>query len=701
MQTIGKYVVVREIGRGGMGVVYEARDPALDRPVALKLVNDRADPKRFLIEAKAAAKVIHPNLVPIFDLGEYDGRPFLVMELVNGVSAAEFLARRGALRWKTATRIVAAACRGLAAIHEAGMVHRDIKPSNLLISKAGVVKVADFGLARMLVKDAPSLTGEQVVGTPHYMSPEQCYSEAVDARSDVYALGVTYFVLLTGRPPYHAEHELQIMFAHCNDPVPDPRTVVGAVPTACAEVVRKAMAKSPADRYQSAREMLAALEPVLAADHTEELSALAGEDTPSPGKPDAATKGPTPSTTADWQEPGMRGDPTPHGRDAKTPASLPHPVEEPKPPDSRPTRRRLLLAIPPAVAALAAGGYFAFQDRKPDDGAGVSPPVPPPPPPVLVPVRNVGGVVGAVAVSDDRRWLAVGLGTSPDQPDTKLFGVKLYDRSLGDAPEVWWKWPDADCWGVAFSPDGKLLAAAGGTTGEVLVWSLADQKPVHFASATFRGSVGSVAFSSDGNLLAAGVHVSKNEENVPQPGIVRVWDVESRAKLRDLSRDNHPVRQISFAGDGKTLAASMAHGAVNETRCEVWDASNGGYVTKLEAIQVSGGPSIAFARSALLLAIGAKDDTALYRPPSPERQRTIARHDERPGAVALTPDGSLLALAVRESISLWDTSTGVQRGTLAEHKEPVYALAFTADGRTLISGGEDRTVREYPLPTPT
>jgi serine/threonine protein kinase len=694
MQTIDKYVVVREIGRGGMGVVYEARDPALDRPVALKLVNDRADPRRFLIEAQAAAKVIHPNLVPIFDLGEHDGRPFLVMELVNGVSASEFLARRGALRWKTATRIVAAACRGLAAIHEAGLVHRDVKPSNLLISKGGVVKVADFGLARMLGRDAPSLTGEQVVGTPHYMSPEQCYSEPVDARSDVYSLGVTYFVLLTGRPPYHAEHELQIMFAHCNDAVPDPRTVVAAVPTACAEVVRKAMAKSPADRYQSAREMLAALEPILAADHTEELSALGGEETPARDAPDAETrKGATPTSTAEWQEPGMRGDPTPHGRDAKTPAlsrpvEEPHPRDEPRtPPDSRPTRRRMLFAIPPAAAALAAGGYIAFRGSKPQAD----------PPPVLVPVRDVGGMVGAVAVSDNRRWLAVGLTEYSDAPDRRMFGVKLFDRAAGDAPEVWWQWRDAECRGVAFSPDGKLLAVAGGGTGELRVWSLAEHKPVPFESANFQGNVRSVAFSADGKLLAAGIDAWYDKEHRPRPGIVRIWDAERGSKVRELVKDNHPVRLLAF-GSGSNLAAAMGSGDVRFPCCEVWDAATGGHLKTLPALQAVGGPSIAFARSAPLLVVAAKDQTALFRPPSWAEDRIAILHEEMPGAAALTPDGSLLALSVPAGVCLFETGTGNRRTILNDHRGPIYALAFTADGQTLISGGEDRTVREYPVP---
>src|SRR6185436_5776933 len=134
---------------------------------------------------------------------------------------------------------------------------------NILISKSGFVKLTDFGLARSVEKDGPSLTGDRVIGTPHYMSPEQCWNEPVDARSDIYSLGATYYVLLTGRTPYIALHDLQVMFAHCNDPVPDPRAARPDLPETCREIVRKAMAKSPADRYQTALELVAALEAAL------------------------------------------------------------------------------------------------------------------------------------------------------------------------------------------------------------------------------------------------------------------------------------------------------------------------------------------------------------------------------------------------------------------------------------------------------
>src|SRR5262249_53573641 len=164
-----------------------------------------------------------------------------------------------AFPWPEATRALADACRGLAATHAAGLLHRDIKPGNLLRGRDGVVKVTDFGLAKYAVATGHSLTTPGgVVGTPHYMAPEQCESKAVDARTDVYALGATYYALLTGHVPYAGAGPMEVMFAHCSGPVPDPRHVNPAVPEPCAAIVQKAMAKGPAARYAGPGEMLAA-----------------------------------------------------------------------------------------------------------------------------------------------------------------------------------------------------------------------------------------------------------------------------------------------------------------------------------------------------------------------------------------------------------------------------------------------------------
>jgi serine/threonine protein kinase len=271
--TVGKHRVLRVLGRGGMGVVYEAEHVLLKRRAAVKILPeslsaDAESAGRFLREAQAAARLNHPNTVAVYEVGRQDGLLFIVMELVRGGSAADFLQARGPFRWPDATRIIADACRGLAAAHDAGLLHRDIKPANIMRSKEnGVVKLADFGLAKCAGTSAVSLTGSgNLVGTPQYMSPEQCRAQPLDARSDVYSLGVTYYALLAGDAPFAEARDIpQVMFAHCFEPLPDPRRVRADVDERCVAILRKATAKDPADRYPTAKAMLADLEWLLAA----------------------------------------------------------------------------------------------------------------------------------------------------------------------------------------------------------------------------------------------------------------------------------------------------------------------------------------------------------------------------------------------------------------------------------------------------
>jgi urea transport system substrate-binding protein len=265
-RRLGKYTIVGVLGCGGMGVVYEAVDTVLDRRVAVKLLpeataSDAEALRRFLAEAKAAARLNHPNTVQIFEVDRRGGDHYIVMELVRGGSAADFVKARGRFNWPEAVRVIADACRGLQAAHDAGLVHRDIKPANIMRAADGEVKPADFGLAKGVGGSAGGqTTAGAIVGTPHYMSPEQCESRPLDARSDVYSLGATFFHLLTGRPPFDADQPLQILFAHCSRPAPDPAEIAPEVPAACSAIVRRAMAKDPADRYPTAGAMLADLE---------------------------------------------------------------------------------------------------------------------------------------------------------------------------------------------------------------------------------------------------------------------------------------------------------------------------------------------------------------------------------------------------------------------------------------------------------
>jgi eukaryotic-like serine/threonine-protein kinase len=265
-RTIARYQIVELLGMGAMGVVYRAFDTLIERDVALKilpeeLAADQATRERFLAEARAAGRLTNPHVVALHEIGQQDQTDYIVMELMSGGNLADALQRKGAFSPAEATQIVADACLGLAAAHAAGMIHRDIKPSNLLRSKEGVVKLGDFGLAKRTIGSAQNLTlTGQMVGTPYYMSPEQCQARSLDARSDIYSLGATYYSLLTGVTPYHdVENPLQVMFAHVQGEPLDPRKLNPAVPEACARIVARATAKSPDDRYPTAAEMHADL----------------------------------------------------------------------------------------------------------------------------------------------------------------------------------------------------------------------------------------------------------------------------------------------------------------------------------------------------------------------------------------------------------------------------------------------------------
>lgn len=295
-----------------MGVVYRAHDPMIRRDVAIKvlpaeLTANETALQRFLAEAQATGKLNHPHTVAIYEIGEENGTYYLVMEFVSGGSVASYMERVGVPSVLHASRMLADACEGVGAAHAAGLIHRDIKPANLLIAADGAIKVGDFGLAKPSLNESHQLTHVgQVLGSPYFMSPEQCESGPVDARSDIYSLGATYYTLLTGANPYADSGSIvQIMMAHCQADPPDPRLANPAIPAACSLIVARAMAKRPEDRYQSAREMLADLQAVIAT-----LSGEVSIELPSESGPRSAVvpsrRGATGSTSRDVPNSAMR-----------------------------------------------------------------------------------------------------------------------------------------------------------------------------------------------------------------------------------------------------------------------------------------------------------------------------------------------------------------------------------------------------------
>lgn len=261
---VGKYQIRSQLGVGGMGAVYLAFDPVIEREVAIKLLTQEVGAsnialQRFLQEARAIGRLNHPNVVSIYDIDLWNGQYYLVMELLSGGSLAQIVEKQGPVPWQDACQMIAQAAGGLAAAHDAGMLHRDIKPENLMQTKDGIVKVVDFGLSKLVdaaddTRTAVTKQG-QILGTPHYMSPEQFEAGELDARTDIYSLGASLFRLMTGRFPFHdATTIVQTMMSHLNKPVPLATSFVPNIPTDCNQVIARAMAKRPADRYQSAFE---------------------------------------------------------------------------------------------------------------------------------------------------------------------------------------------------------------------------------------------------------------------------------------------------------------------------------------------------------------------------------------------------------------------------------------------------------------
>jgi len=257
-----RYRVQRLLGKGGMGAVYLADDEVLSELVALKVISsafaadETAMIARFRREAAAARKVSSPAVIRIHDLGEArPGLLYLSMEYFAGRTLAELMAQRGSLPLDDTRDILKQIAGGLEAAHQAGVIHRDLKPSNVLIGERGAVKIIDFGLATTAMGEGLTATGA-ILGTPHYMAPEQVRGKAVDARSDIYALGALAYHLVCGRPPFTGDNAIAIGFAHLSEPPPPPRLLRKDCPPALEAAILAALAKDPDDRPASARAFL-------------------------------------------------------------------------------------------------------------------------------------------------------------------------------------------------------------------------------------------------------------------------------------------------------------------------------------------------------------------------------------------------------------------------------------------------------------
>ncbi len=651
---IGAFEVIRVLGRGGMGVVLHGFDPDLHRDVALKVLdpqlasNDLAR-QRFCREARAAAAVSHDNLVAVHlvDEDEKSGLPFLVMQLVHGESLEQRLKRVGRLSVEEAVRIGMQTAAGLAAAHAQGLIHRDIKPGNILL-EAGTdkVKLTDFGLARTTEDLRLTRTGF-VAGTPLYMAPEQARGDEIDHRADLFSLGSVLYEALAGRPPFEGKTPLAVLRRVADEAHPSLRRLNPEVPPCLEETIDKLLAKDPADRFQTATEVL-------------ELFAQALVQ---------------------------------HGKlsPLEVPAEAACAVAQSSPKASPRARRKVCMRTVAALAAVfvaggVVGGVGVWELAAPrPDARSYGPPV--------LPVNPVGGP--AADDGPDSKWRLPGnagailsVAVTPDG-NTLATGIESGRVTIWDVPHQQVRFdlhpPTADrqpahkgvVWAVEFSADGTQLVSAS-DDGMVKVWDTATGQQLK--ALPIGTPVRSAAVSPSGVWVALGDRL----------GTVRVFDLTEDKEILHYEQES-TVNGVAFAPDGLSVASVGTDGSVL-----VWDIPGN---RKRLALTGHTGPvyGLAFSPDGKRLATASWDRTVIvWDTKNGSVLNKIAAHDEGVWAVAFAPCGQVLATVGQDGkIKVWDAENGKLLATFGRHRGTVHAIRFNKDGAQLITGGRDGDVRVW------
>jgi WD40 repeat protein/predicted Ser/Thr protein kinase len=799
------YEILSELGRGGMGVVYQARQKSLNRVVALKVIlagghAGEDELARFRLEAEALALLRHPNIVQIYEVGTHEGRPFLALEFLEGGSLAGQL-EKGTPTPPAAAALVEALARAMHAAHARGIVHRDLKPENVLLDRDGTPKIMDFGLAKRLEDKAGQTASDAVVGTPSYMAPEQAEgkSRLVGPAADVYALGAILYRLLAGRPPFQGPTTMDVLMqVVADEPVP-PRRLCLQVPRDLETVCLKCLRKQPGDRYPDALELAEDLrrfqggEPIRAravgraerllkwarrrpalaaafglgvlvllsglggagavwlwqraesaleeATATRDQLAVEKQITEAALEREKVAKDRLDEARRDlerlsyyraidlalreWRESEV-------GRAEQLlqdcPASLRgwewHHVRRLCQRDLLTLQGHTFAVFSPDGERLAtAGGTVKVWDAR--TGREIRS--------FRAPDREVGVLTSVVAYSSDGRWLA-GAGSGWDDKQGTVTGVvTVWDAQTGQRA-LTLRGHTQDVHSVAFSPDGRRLASAGGgydKPGEVKVWDAHTGQEER----TLQGHTGwvrCVSFSPDGRRIASAsgrevkvwdmhtgqqilsleggtncVSFSPDGRRLATASLdrtVKVWDALTGQEVLTLKGHAGTVYCVSFSPDSRRLA-SASGGMVDNLPGEVrvWDAQTG-----QEALSLKGHTqaviSVSFRQDGRRLTTASRDMTVkVWNAHTGQDALTLEGQTGSVNGVAFSPDGRRLASAGAVSrdlgvVKLWDAETG-QEALCLKRPTGFWGISFSPDGRRLASASGDGTVKLWDTQT--
>ena len=661
IRYFGDYELLAEIARGGMGVVYRARQVSLNRPVALKMIlagqlAGEADVRRFYIEAEAAASLDHPGIVPIYEIGKHQDQHFFSMGFVDGKSLAARIVD-GPLPAREAAELTKQVGEAVHFAHERGVIHRDLKPANVLLDASGRPKVTDFGLAKRLQGDSGLTHTGQVMGTPSYMPPEQADGKNVGTAADVYSLGAILYCLLTGRPPFQAATPMDTLLQVVGqDPVP-PRQLNANVPHDLETITLKSLQKEPGKRYDSARTMALDLDR--------------------------------------W----LRGEPI-----------LARPVGHVEKAAKWCRRNKALAALGAGLAAAlvlgtAVSTFFAVRSGRNAEKALAN---------LGLANQETDRARAAKRLADRRLYvaemnlaqqaweesnipvltehLASQRPASNLDPDLRGFEWYYLDRLLASDLRTL-RGTSRPLLALAYNPDGRTIAA-GGHDKTIRIWDAGSGKLVRALSG-HTGMIAAIAFSPDGRKLASagkdGLVLMEGEVRSPdKDNVLRLWDVDSGREISTLRRTIQYANGIVFGADGNTLVVVGS----GDHSVELWDLAKGKLARNLKGHTQLVSAVAKSADGRLLASCGADNTARIWDFATGKTLHSLSGHSDWVFALAFSPDGRKLATAGQDkTIKLWDVQSGRDLATLRGHRETVRGVAFSPDGRTLASAGGDSSIR--------